>query len=82
MASFFVADRASLAPLLGEGAINTIERPELEFYSLRDFEAPGAAIKVENLELLLRARSALGAKLVLGAPTQALVGRSIPRRLM
>jgi spermidine synthase len=58
---FFVGDRVSLGPLLGAGPVNTLARPLLEFYGLRDYEETSAAREAENRALLLRARAALEA---------------------
>jgi spermidine synthase len=57
--AFLSADGPSLAPLLGAGPLNTLERPLLEFYGLRDYDVPGRVRQAQNRALLLRARAAL-----------------------
>jgi len=50
LAGMFVADRSAMGPwLAGEKTINTLERPVLEFYSLRDYAISSDLRQAENL---------------------------------
>jgi tetratricopeptide (TPR) repeat protein len=55
--------------LLGAGPVNTLARPLLEFYGLRDYEGTDEERQAENRALLLRARSALALERLLAAPS-------------
>jgi hypothetical protein len=67
-----MADKASLAPLLGPGPINTLERPVLEFYGLHEYDGTDDERQAENRELLLEARGALALESLVEAPSEAL----------
>jgi spermidine synthase len=69
---FFVADAAALGPRLGPGPTNTLERPVLEFYGLRDYDGSDDARQRENRDLLLEARRALALESLVEAPDEAL----------
>jgi spermidine synthase len=85
VASLLTADRDTLVRWVSPlGAVNTLERPVLEFYSLRAHATPIPARIADNLSGLLRARHEPLARLrLLGAAPAALAANDAAvRRLL
>lgn len=82
MLDFLVTDAAPLREWLGEGPLNSLQHPVLEFYAPRDYAVPPTFRQAQNMEALatLFTQATFGG--VHGAATHEGGGRATVRRLM